>query len=72
MAKKKTASSEFKDLQALKEMDRADLTTELQAARKALFALTMKKDLGELKQTHLMRAHRKYIAQISTFLASAA
>ncbi len=72
MAKKKTSSSEFKDLKALKAMDRSDLTAELTAARKALFVLTMKKDLGELKQTHLMRAHRKYIAQISTFLSTAA
>ena len=72
MAKKKTSSSELKDLKALKAMDRSDLTAELTAARKALFVLTMKKDLGELKQTHLMRAHRKYIAQISTFLSTAA
>ena len=72
MAKKKTSSSEFKDLKALKAMDRSDLTAELTDARKALFVLTMKKDLGELKQTHLMRAHRKYIAQISTFLSTAA
>ena len=72
MAKKKTSSSEFKDLKALKAMDRSDLTAELTAARKTLFVLTMKKDLGELKQTHLMRAHRKYIAQISTFLSTAA
>ena len=32
--------------------------------------LEMKKELGELKQTHLVKNGRKYIAQVSTFLAS--
>lgn len=71
MAKKKTASSERKDLALLKEMDRAALQEELTQARKTLFVLTMKKDLGELKQTHELRASRRYIAQILTLLHSA-
>lgn len=70
MAKKKTATLEVKDLATLKGMDRSELQSELHSARRELYVLTMKKELGELKQTHKMRAARKYIAQVSTFLTS--
>lgn len=72
--KKKTAaiaSLTSKSLGDLKSLNKAELTTELQSARKELYVLTMKKELGELKQSHLMKKSRKYIAQISTFLTSA-
>lgn len=70
--KKKTLSSSTgrKSLEDLKALDRAGLQTELQTARRDLYVLTMKKELGELKQSHLMKQGRKYIAQISTFLTS--
>lgn len=68
--KKTTTSSEEKTLDALKSLDRNDLQTELHTARKDLYVLTMKKELGELKQSHLIRKKRKYIAQISTFLTN--
>jgi ribosomal protein L29 len=68
--KKTTTSSEEKTLDALKTLDRNDLQSELQTARKDLYVLTMKKELGELKQSHLIRIKRKYIAQISTFLTN--
>lgn len=70
MAKKKTPALEAKDIATLKGMDRAELQSELQSARRELYLLTMKKELGELKETHKMRATRKYIAQVSTFLTS--
>lgn len=54
----------------LKALDKAQLLAELAKAQKELFVLNMKKDLGELKQTHLIRATRKEIARISTFLSS--
>lgn len=54
----------------LKALDKSQLLAELAQAQKELFVLTMKKDLGELKQTHLIRAIRKDIARISTFLSS--
>lgn len=54
----------------LKALDKAQLLAELTKAQKELFVLNMKKDLGELKQTHLIRATRKEIARISTFLSS--
>ena len=72
--KKKTtqvASLTLKSVTDLKALNKVELSTELQAARKELYVLTMKKELGELKQSHLMKKSRKYIAQISTFLTSA-
>lgn len=77
MAPKKTTTSktasvatERKNLNDLKTLDRSDLARELEAARRELYILTMKKNLGELKQSHLLKAQRQYIAQISTFLTS--
>lgn len=73
MAPKKktpTSSSGPKTLEELKALDSTALQAELQNARRDLYVLTMKKELGELKQSHLMKQGRKYIAQISTFLTS--
>ena len=69
--KKTTSSTEAKDLLTLRDMDRTSLLSELLGARKSLFVLEMKHSLGELKQPHLLKAARKYIAQISTFITSA-
>jgi ribosomal protein L29 len=71
--KKVTAqvSGETKSLTDLKALSKSELQTELNTARRDLYVLTMKKELGELKQSHLMKQARKYIAQISTFLTSA-
>ena len=75
MAPKKTtskaaAATELKSLSDLKTFDRSDLTRELESARRELYILTMKKNLGELKQPHVLKGQRRYIAQISTFLTS--
>ncbi len=75
MAPKKKAttpasSTSVKSLADLKGMNKSELNTELTLARKELYVLTMKKELGELKQSHLMKKSRRYIAQISTFLTS--
>lgn len=67
-SKKQTASSSR--VAELKNLERSALIAELEKARKELFVLNMKKDLGELKQTHQIRATRKDIARISTFLSS--
>ncbi len=70
--KKSTSSSTFtqKPLSELKAMNKAELTAELLEARKELYVLNMKKELGEVKQTHLLKNSRRYVAQISTFLTS--
>lgn len=75
MAPKKTtskaaAATELKSLSDLKMLDRSDLARELESARRELYILTMKKNLGELKQPHVLKGQRRYIAQISTFLTS--
>ena len=69
MAKTQKATSN-KRVDELKALAKSQLLAELAKAQKELFVLTMKKDLGELKQTHLIRAMRKDIARISTFLSS--
>ena len=69
-SKTKTASASNKRVAELKTLERAQLLAELAKAQKELFVLNMKKDLGELKQTHMIRATRKDIARISTFLSS--
>lgn len=66
-SKKQAATSRVAELKTL---ERAQLLAELAKAQKELFVLNMKKDLGELKQTHTIRAMRKDIARISTFLSS--
>jgi ribosomal protein L29 len=75
MAPKKKATAQVtgttKSLVDLKSLTKNELQLELTSARRDLYILTMKKELGELKQSHLMKQSRKYIAQISTFLTSA-
>lgn len=67
---KAAAATELKSLSDLKTLDRSDLARELESARRELYILTMKKNLGELKQPHVLKGQRRYIAQISTFLTS--
>jgi ribosomal protein L29 len=68
--KKKATSSTTRSLTELKSLNRAELMTELATARRDLYALQMKKELSELKQTHLLKKGRKHIAILSTLLAT--
>lgn len=79
MAPKKTTTSksktapavtEHKAINDLKLLERTELVRELESARRELYILTMKKNLGELKQPHVLKGQRRYIAQISTFITS--
>jgi large subunit ribosomal protein L29 len=54
------------DTNKLKELNDKDLSSELKKSSKNLYVLKMKKQLGELKQTHLIKALRRYIARINT------
>jgi large subunit ribosomal protein L29 len=56
----------LKDNASLKKLDAKTLKEELTINSKKLFELSMKKSLGELKQTHLIKALRRYIARIKT------
>ncbi len=63
---------ELKDLKLLeksklKSLSKDKLREELVKSEKNLFVLRMKKEAGELKQTHLITFLRKYIAKINTF-----
>ena len=62
---------EIKDLNLktandLNALEVADLNKELVKTQKSLYELTMKLELNELKQTHLIKALRRYIAVINT------
>jgi len=62
---------ELKDLKLssidkLNELDQKNLRKELHSAAKQSFVLKMKGSLGELKQTHLIKALRRYIARVKT------
>jgi len=60
----------LQELGKLIELNEKELKAELVRSSKELFALRMKKELGELKQTHLIKALRKYIAQLNTVASS--
>ncbi|MBT3727576.1 50S ribosomal protein L29 [bacterium] len=60
----------LKELNKLNELNEKDLKTELVTASKNLYVLKMQKQLGELKQTHLIKAVRRYIAQVNTIATS--
>lgn len=66
---------EIKDLKLqeitkLKDLNEKDLKAELVKTSKELYLLKMKKELGELKQTHLIKVLRRYVAQIKTVASS--
>ena len=50
----------------LRKLDSKSLKKELVEKSKKLYEFSMKKSLGELKQTHLITALRKYIAKVKT------
>jgi ribosomal protein L29 len=60
----------LKELSKLNEMSEKDLRSELTASSKNLYVLRMKKELGEQKQTHLIKTLRRYIAQLNTVASS--
>lgn len=51
-------------------LDTAWLKKEYNEAQKKLFTLKMKLELNELKQTHLIKFLRKYLAAINTIAVS--
>lgn len=56
----------LKDSKELKKLDAKKLKEEIQTASKRLFELNAKLNLNELKQTHLVKFLRRYIAQLKT------
>lgn len=58
----------MKEIKDLKKLEISDLKKELTDAQKKLYELTMKLELNELKQTHLIKGARRYVAVINTLL----
>jgi len=56
----------LKENAELRKLDSKSLKEELTSKSKKLYELSMKKSLGELKQTHLIKALRRYIARVKT------
>ena len=66
---------ELKDLKLKTQKDlenkkKVELNKELVNAKKMMFELKMKLELNELKQTHLIKALRRYIAVINTIAST--
>ncbi len=66
---------ELKDLKLtekskLNELDEKKFGVELKTSQKKLFDLNMKLELWELKQTHLIKFLRRYIARLKTIAKS--
>jgi ribosomal protein L29 len=62
---------EIKDLKmktsdALVKLSADKLTEEIKGAEKMLYTLRMKLAVGEVKQTHLVKALRRYVASLKT------
>jgi len=58
----------MKEIKDLRKLEISDLKKELVDANKKLFELTMKLESRELKQTHLIKSWRRYIAVINTVI----
>lgn len=60
----------LKNLKDLQKLEVQDLRKELIDAKKKYFEMKMKLQLNELKQTHLVKFLRRYIATINTIVTS--
>ena len=60
----------IQDLVKIKSLDVVELKKELNTAEKKYFTLRMQKQLWELKQTHLIKFMRRYIARIKTLITA--
>jgi len=58
----------LKKISDLRKMSKVDLKNEIKISEKNLFILRMNKETGELKQTHLIKFLRRYIARLNTLV----
>ncbi len=63
---KKIKNLWIKSLEELNNLELNDLKKELFNSKKRLFELKMKLKMSELKQTHLIKILRRYIAAVNT------
>lgn len=60
----------LKAVKDLNKLEVVDLRKELVSSKKKMFDLKMKLQLNELKQTHLIKFLRKYIAVLNTIITN--
>jgi ribosomal protein L29 len=58
----------LKDNKALALLDAEALKKELKKVQEELYVMKMKHMANELKQSHLLKAHKAYIARLYTYL----
>jgi large subunit ribosomal protein L29 len=56
----------LKEISKLNSLSKEELKKEITESMKNLFVLRMKKEKGELKQTHLIKFLSRYIARVKT------
>lgn len=56
----------LKTIKDLEKLELPEIQKEIKSASKKMFDLKMKLELGELKQTHLIKFLRRYIAVLNT------
>ena len=56
----------MKDMNQLKKMSAEELQKELQDLEKSLYSVSLKTRIGENKQVHLVKQHKKQIARVHT------
>jgi len=61
----------LKKTEDLAKLDSKKLSEEIKGAEKLFYTLRMKLNLGEQKQTHLLKVMRRYIASMKTLLTKA-
>lgn len=61
-------ASGLKDNKALALLDAEALRKELTSAKQELYVLRMKNVANELKQPHLIKEYKTYVARINTYL----
>ncbi len=61
----------MKTSDALKKLSAEKLSQEIKDSQKELYTMKMKLALGELKQPHLIKYLRRYIASLNTLAAQA-
>ena len=58
----------LKEISKLNSFSKKELNEEIELSMKNLFVLRMKKEKGELKQTHVIKFLRRYIAKVKTLV----
>jgi len=67
---KETKELKLKEMNKIAELSSEEIVSEIKSSEKKMFELHMKLQVNELKQTHLLKVLRKYIARLNTVATS--